>query len=67
MIHALKFNDKVVHTNFVVDMAEKTDGFFSSGLCEEHHQAVKINSLQHLKDRLKDTVARVTPNILQVT
>jgi hypothetical protein len=27
---------------------------------------VKINELQHLKDRIRDSVATVTPNILQV-
>jgi hypothetical protein len=36
------------------------------GLCEEHCQ-VKINDLQHLKARIKEDVATVTPNMLQTT
>jgi hypothetical protein len=31
------------------------------------YQVNKINDLQHLKARIRDTVAMVTPNMLQAT
>jgi hypothetical protein len=42
-------------------------GFLLLGLCEEHCLPVKINDLQHLKARIKDSVATVTLNMLQAT